>query len=31
VQAEFVFDACKGTILSIEALDDPYDRRLSFT
>jgi cyanophycinase len=31
VQAEFVFDACKGTILSNEALEDPYDRRLSFT
>jgi cyanophycinase len=31
VQAEFVFDACKGTILSEEALDDPYDKRLSFT
>jgi cyanophycinase-like exopeptidase len=26
-----VFDACKGTILSNEALEDPYDRRLSFT
>ena len=31
VQAAFVFDACRGTILSEEALDDPYDRRLSFT
>lgn len=31
VQAEFVFDACNGTILSREALEDPYDRRLSFT
>jgi cyanophycinase len=31
VQAEFVFDACRGTILSEEALEDPYDRRLSFT
>jgi cyanophycinase-like exopeptidase len=31
VQAAFVFDACRGTILSEEALEDPYDRRLSFT
>jgi cyanophycinase len=31
VQAEFVFDACNGTILSHQALEDPYDRRLSFT
>jgi cyanophycinase len=31
VQGEFVFDACNGTILSREALEDPYDRRLSFT
>ena len=31
VQASFVFDACHGTILSEEALADPYDRRLSFT
>jgi cyanophycinase len=31
VQGEFVFDACHGTILSREALEDPYDRRLSFT
>jgi cyanophycinase-like exopeptidase len=31
VQASFVFDACRGTILSEEALEDPYDRRLSFT
>jgi cyanophycinase len=31
VQAEFVFDACRGTILSEEALEDPYDARLSFT
>lgn len=31
VQASFMFDACRGTILSQEALEDPYDRRLSFT
>ena len=31
VQAEFVFDACRGTILSEDALEDPYDKRLSFT
>ncbi|HVR69570.1 MAG TPA: peptidase S51 [Vicinamibacteria bacterium] len=31
VQSEFVFDACRGTILSEEALEDPYDRRVSFT
>ena len=31
VQAAFVFDACRGTILSEEALEDPYDKRLSFT
>jgi cyanophycinase len=31
VQGEFVFDACRGTILSEEALEDPYDPRLSFT
>ena len=31
VQGEFVFDACRGTILSEEALEDPYNRRLSFT
>lgn len=31
VQSEFVFDACRGTILSEEALEDPYDKRLSFT
>jgi cyanophycinase-like exopeptidase len=31
VQSEFVFDACRGTILSEEALEDPYDRRISFT
>jgi cyanophycinase-like exopeptidase len=31
VQGEFVFDACRGTILSEEALEDPYDARLSFT
>jgi cyanophycinase len=31
VQSEFVFDACRGTILSEDALEDPYDARLSFT
>lgn len=31
IQGEFTFDACNGTIVSAQALADPYDRRVSLT
>jgi len=31
IQGEFTYDACNGSVLSSEALEDPYDPRVSFT
>ena len=31
IQGEFTFDACNGTIVSADALSDPYNRRISLT
>lgn len=31
IQGEFTYDACSGSVLSSEALSNPYHRRISFT
>jgi cyanophycinase len=31
IQGNFVYNACKGSVSSREALDDPYDSKISFT
>lgn len=31
ILGDFTFDACNGTITSADALDNPYNRRVSFT
>lgn len=31
IQGEYIYDACKGSVLSSEALNNPYHRYISFT